>query len=214
MKKLVLTALFMTSFFANGQNLTEKDKFYFKIGTEYRMTPLPTSSSYASIAKYTNPDMQNIGLALSYSFDYFLTNKWSIGISNSFRYDLITSESNTINGSYGVQAVNNGLMIGWHFYTDYHFPIKNKYNLFIRLGKSSLNGGANYTEKTPTSIPGISMYQIKKFNFGATNIALGYKKNKSELILGVYTSSSTPYFINKTQFTIPYFKFSRNLGKL
>ena len=212
MKKIhlfIILLLIISSTYA--QNSQKKGGFYFGLSTGYRLTPF--SGKLYSNSINTSPDQQSTGLDLSYNIDYYILNSWSLGFSNSFRYDLVSYDANTITTQTGTQGVNNAILIGWHFYTDYHFKLKNKRTIFFRVGKSVLNENSNYVKKVPLLL-GSSEYHLQNYTYGALNVAVGYQKNKSKLILGFYTSKSSNYLSEKGSFTVPYFKFNYILGKL
>ncbi|MDT0293404.1 hypothetical protein ACFQ3R_07915 [Mesonia ostreae] len=108
-------------------------------------------------------------------------------------------------------------MMDFHFYLDYHVKVFNNAELFARLGVSLMNRSAHYTYKE--SVYNDSNELIGYFtsplysHYTATNYALGYKKGKIELMLGVYTTNSTAYFTKSERFTVPYIKLNFNLFK-
>ena len=95
-----------------------KGQLFFKLSSEYRITPLPTN-----VAQNPNipvdSDMQNSGVAFAYTLDFFTGKNLSIGFSNSFRYDELGanlgSNRNQIEGGFGVEPTNRGLIIGFIF---------------------------------------------------------------------------------------------------
>ena len=61
-----------------------KGKLFFKLGTEYRITPLPIKAGRRPEARFTNPELQNSGVAIHYGLDFFATKNLSFGFANSF----------------------------------------------------------------------------------------------------------------------------------
>lgn len=191
---------------------------FFSLGTEYRIIPFYSLTSNTYKSSPVNIDFQNSGVAFNYTFDFFVTKNLALGFSNSIRYDLITAPIHEITIDARFLPANSSLIFGFHFYLDYHFKIFKDSELFVRVGKSFLNNGTEYVE-TATFFDGNGN---KRARYGSLNskayqpfnFALGYKKNKVSLTLGVYTSNITEYFNSNTIFNIPYINFKYNLGKL
>ncbi|MGB3606447.1 hypothetical protein, partial [Psychroserpens sp.] len=147
-KLLILNLIFILtcigeSLSAQEMNYLDKEnrggQLFFKVGSEYRITPLPTSAP-PSQNVFVNTDLQNSGVAFAYTLDMFVTKNLSIGFSNSFRYDYLGGIAE-FEGDIGAQPENRGLIIGYHFYLDYHFKVFKESELFLRLGRSLLNRG-------------------------------------------------------------------------
>lgn len=192
-----------------------KGQVFFKVSSEYRITPLPYE---AEIIVPIQVDDQNSGVAFAYTFDFFVSKNLSLGFSNSFRYDYLGGDFDDVQSDFGADPANRGLIIGFHFYLDYHFKIFKESELYVRLGRSLLNRGTQLNEKiTFFDDQGNLLFSrsgpvdpgYEPWNFG-----LGWKKRKIEILLGFYTSSNTEYFLVPEDFIVPYFKFSYNLGRL
>lgn len=223
--KTLLTIIFLSlSFFVFSQTKeARKGQLFFKIGTEYRITPLPYEpwETDPNIA-LTDIDLQNSGLAINYSLDYFITKNLSLGLTNSFRYDLLLYNDEISfqdpTGRNGSTKAEKTLITDFHFHLDYHFKIFKDSEIFVRVGKSLANRGTDYSTVTPffdqdgnlvSKSIGQDNFHIQPENFG-----LGYKKNKVEVMAGVLTTTVTNYFLSNERLTIPYLKLSYNLGKL
>ncbi|MEM6517096.1 MAG: hypothetical protein AAF688_13000 [Bacteroidota bacterium] len=193
-----------------------KGQLFFKVSSEYRITPLPTDSP-KSRNVFVNTDLQNSGVAFAYTLDMFITQNLSIGFSNSFRYDYLGGTSD-IEGFFGAEPSNRGIIIGYHFYLDYHFKIFRESEIFLRFGRSLLNRGTLIDSKETffdeEGEPILTIGTSDDYAYEAYNWGLGWKKRKVEIMLAFYTSSVTEYFVEDQAYIIPYFKFSYNLGRL
>ncbi|MDO1500519.1 hypothetical protein Q2T40_10300 [Winogradskyella maritima] len=192
-----------------------KGQVFFKIGTEYRITPLPYD---AETVYPVQVDKQNSGLAFSGALDYFISKNLSLGFGNSIRYDYLGGFNSSPNGDFDIQTSNRGLIFGFHLYVDYNFKIFKESEIYLRVGRSLLNRGTQLDIKETffdndgnelfTSF-GVTDASYEPWNFG-----LGWKKRKIELLAGIYTSNITEYFLVNESFVVPYLKFSYNLGRL
>jgi hypothetical protein len=199
-----------------------KGNLFFSLGSEYRITPYynlnpnPNENQFTFVP--TNIDLQNSGVAFNYTFDYFVTKNLALGFSNSIRYDLITLPIDEITSDFGFRPANNSLIFGFHFYLDYHFKIFKDSELFVRIGRSLINRGTEYTEKETfyddDGNKTLSFIGTEDTGYEPWNYAIGYKKNKISLTLGIYTSAISEYFNDDTTFIIPYLNFKYNIGKL
>lgn len=223
MRKLLMIVLFCFSFYSgikaqdsSNYNIeNRKGNLFFKLGSEYRITPIIKRGSTFTQLEAVNVEAQNSGIALHYSLDYYITKNLSLSFANSFRYDEIIS--NFPQGTSTTSTPEQSLILGFHFYVDYHFTVFEGSEFFVRVGRSLLNRGTKYiqediitgTDGSPLSI-GFSELDsaFEPWNFG-----LGWKKNRFEIISGMYTSANTDY-TNVERMAIPYFRVSYNLGKL
>lgn len=218
MKNLLLLIIFATTTYSYSQIEERKGKLFFKIGTEYRITPLPYDGSKIDQNIPADIDAQNSGVAFHYGFDYFITKNLSIGFNNSFRYDVIIRNDNEINLDNGFKKTDKSLIIGGHLYLDYHIKVFKNSELFARLGYSLLNGGTEYMEKNTFydnngNILGSSLSN-SDLSFSAANFAIGYKKQKVELLVGLYSSSTSNYFDETESLKIPYINITYTIGKM
>lgn len=193
-----------------------KGQLFFKVSSEYRLTPLPYEQPTAVPVPVDN---QNSGIAFSYALDYFVTENLNLGFSNSFRYDYLGGDFDDIEPNFGAEPANRGLIIGYHFYIDYHFQLFNESELYLRLGRSLLNRGTQinvkrtfFNEDTGEIL--FSQNRPLDLSYEPWNFGIGWKKRKLEILLGIYTSGITEYFIEPEDFIVPYFKLSYNLGRL
>lgn len=224
MKKVLLIIFLNIPIFIYSQNFeTRKGKLFFKVGTEYRITPLPYDLGQIDPEiGVTNIDNQNAGLAVNYSLDFFVLKNLSLGFTNSFRYDVLLYKDDIsfedITRSEGSSKAENALMIDYHFYIDYHFKVFNNSELFVRVGKSLANRGTSYSKvdsffDQDGTLVAKSISQ-NNFHFQPANYALGFKKNKVEIMAGVLTATNSEYFLTNERLTIPYLKLSYTIGKL
>lgn len=222
MKNLLFIFLLFTTSILFSQNSYDidqrKGQLFFSLGTEYRITPFYKSSGGQSILP-VNIDSQSSGVAFNYTFDYFATKNLSFGFSNSIRYDLVTTGLTQFTNENGFLPVKNDLIFGFHFYADYHFKVFKNAELYLRIGKSLLNRGTEFSSKETlydqNGQPTVSFTSpTVDTAFEPWNFGIGYKKKKISLTLGVYTSSISEYFNDGTTIGIPYVNFKYNLGKL
>ena len=184
-----------------------KGNLYFSVGADYKITPIYSSGGGFG-PEYIDVGKHNSGTAFNYNLDYFIVDKLSIGFSHSMRYDMVLmSEELDISTRTGAKTVSKGLIYGYHWYLDYHFLNLTASELFLRLGKSSLNGGTEYTGKTERGS------EYSSFHFFSWNFALGYKKERFSMMVGAYTSDVTEYE-DINSIVIPYLSFRYNLGRL
>nr|WP_321221727.1 hypothetical protein [uncultured Psychroserpens sp.] len=224
--KNLLSFSLLSLIFINTTNAQDLDyltpenrigQLFFKVSSEYRITPL-TYTEPIKPGVTVDPDLQNSGMAFAYNLDMFITKNLNLGFSNSLRYDYLGGDIAQIKGDFGKKPSNRGLIIGYHFYLDYHFKIFKESELFIRVGKSLLNRGTNINSKTTFFDSEGNVLTVldssSDFSYEPSNLGLGWKKRKIEIMLGFYTSSISEYFEENVNFTVPYFKFSYNLGRL
>ncbi|NGX83087.1 hypothetical protein [Aequorivita sp. KMM 9714] len=218
MKNLILLLFLAISTYSFSQIEERKGKLFFKLGSEYRITPLSYDGNKLEPSLSVEVDAQNSGVSFHYGFDYFITKNLSIGFNNSFRYDILISNTNEIDNDFGVQKADKTLMIGGHLYLDYHVKVFKNSELFARIGRSILNGGTHYVEKkTYYDNQGNTLgssYTTNDFQFSPANFAIGFKKDKVELIIGMYASTQAPYFDETESLKIPYINFTYTIGKL
>lgn len=219
MKKIIFIIFLNIPFLVYSQiNETRKGKLIFKVGTEYRITPLPYNvEEIDATGGLTNIDYQNSGFAINYTLDYFVTKNLSLGFTNSFRYDLLLYNDDT-SFIRGARKAEKTLIMDYHFYLDYHFKVFKNSELFVRAGKSLANRGTSYSDLDPFfdqdgTLVAQSISQ-NNWHYQPENFGIGYKKNKVEIMAGVLTTTNSEYFFSNERLTIPYLKFSYNLGKL
>lgn len=218
MRNLILLIFLTVTAHSFSQIEERKGKLFFKVGSEYRITPLPYDNGKIDQRIPADIDQQNSGVAFHYGFDYFIAKNLSIGFNNSFRYDVLVRNVNKVNEDFGVQKADKTLIIGGHLYMDYHVKVFNNSELFARVGYSLLNGGTEYMEKATYydnegNILAYS-YANADLSFHAANFAIGYKKGKVELLIGLYSSSTSNYFAETESLKIPYINFTYTIGKL
>ena len=218
MKNFFLLIILTITTYSYSQIEERKGKLFFKIGSEYRITPLPYDLSKVDQSIPVDIDAQNSGVALHYGFDYFISKNLSVGFNNSFRYDLIIKTDNEINRENGFQKGDKSLIIEGHLYLDYHIKVFKNSELFARVGYSLLNGGTEYIKKTSFydnegNLVG-SFLLNSDLSYNAANFAIGYKKQKVELLVGLYSSSTSNYFAETESLIIPYINITYTIGKM
>ncbi|MAT89492.1 MAG: hypothetical protein CMC35_02265 [Flavobacteriaceae bacterium] len=210
--------LFTIASNAQSENDTRKGSLLFNIGSEYRITPLPYEAEFSLKGLVTNVDGQNSGVAFHYGLDYFITKNLKFGFANSFRYDLLVGSIDNIDFLVGVQGAKQTLIIGYHFHLDYYFPVFKNSELFIRAGRSLLNTNTDTNTKQTFfdedgEIVAVSS-ESGNYAFAAWNIAVGYKKERFGISIGIYSSSVTDYFVETTTLNIPYINLTYTIGKI
>ncbi len=222
MIKLFLLSLFVTSIMFAQEILPDrKGKLFFKLGTEYRITPLPTDGESTNPRfSGTNSDLQNSGAAIYYGLDFFILQNLSLGFEHSFRYTLLNYNNSDVIGVSNTEstAATNSLFVGYHFNGTYHFKIFKDSEIFVRVGISLLNRNSNFTYKERVffddgELLGTASSELS-YNMQTKNYAIGYKKNKFEAVLGIYTTNDPPYFDRSVTYIIPYIKLGYTLGYL
>ena len=189
-----------------------KGLLFFSVGTDYRITPSekrlesPTYSAGEFRASIDEIGAQNAGVGFRYDLNYFLTTSLSLGFSNSLRYDIqLSDRSSLTTDSTGPKSKT--LLVDYHFYADYHFKAFANSELVLRLGRSYLNNGSQITAAHNNAVSDFS------FDYWSWNMGLGYKKQRTHLMLGVYSSSTTNYPQTES-LVIPYLSFTYNLKNL
>ena len=192
-----------------------KGLLFFSVGTDYRITPIekvlvsPTYPAYPAGEFRAGIDEigpQNTGVSLRYDLNYFLTTSLSLGFSNSLRYDLQLSDRASLTTD-NTGPKSKTFLVDYHFYADYHFKAFANSELVLRLGRSYLNTGSQITAAHNNAVSDFS------FDYWSWNMGLGYKKQRTHLMLGVYNSSTTNYPQTES-LVIPYLSFTYNLKNL
>lgn len=223
MQKIIITVFLLFCFTIQAQDTDfrnqRKGKLFFKVGTEYRITPLPTNLGYNSNSKLVNSDTQNSGVAFYYGLNFFITKNLSLGFSHSVRYTLLHRASvSDIPTEFGYKESVYRPMMGFYLYLDYHVKVFKESELFARFGRSMINVNSDYIDKEPVydnngefigSISSELSYKMFTANF-----AIGFKKNKFEALIGAHTTLDPPYFTESVLYIIPYINLSYTIGKL
>lgn len=220
-KKILFVFLFSSFFTVYSQNeidITERNgKLFFKLGADYRITPF-----YNGQPKYdglrTSTDSQVSGAALFYGLEFFPWNDLSFNFHHSFHYTLFYLESfdGTMEDIRG-EASTNALFFDYHFFINYYFQIFDESEFYVRVGRTLFNRNSNYTTNDALFqgdefVLGSSTQG--SFNFQAYNFGLGFKKNRVEVMLGLYLAEDTPYTTGVSTFQIPYFNLAYTIGKM
>lgn len=221
-KYVVLIALFCISLNASAQNNTNIEdrarNLFFKVGSDYRITPIYQSSVNDEDNILTSIDSQSSGAAIFYGVEFFPWKQLSLNFNHSFHYTLFYLKSGIeIEAANGTAGAKNEIFMDFHFYINYYIKVFKESEVFIRLGTSMLNRNSNYTSKTSFYQNGEYIGTIsgqRNFNMQAYNFGLGYKKDKVEVLLGIYSTSETPYFVASQSFIIPYANLAYTIGKM
>lgn len=216
-RKCLLSILLLLSTLGFAQDLERKGKFFFNVGPEFRITPTYKLNEYSTEARFTNPDLQNSGVALNIGVDYYFTDNFSLGFKTSFRYDLINSQEIINNLGQGISSTEKGLLIGYHFRLNYHFKVFKKGDLLVSAGVSLLNRNSEYTfVETFIDNNGqvTTASSLTNYAYSANKISVGYGNGRSKLMLGIYITGNSGYFVKSTTFIVPFINYSFDFGKL
>ena len=210
----------------NSQNLFKEQenrqgKLIFSLGVEYRLgLHYENSVSSEWTGRGVDEEDLNRGSAFSYSLDYFIFDKLSVGFHHSFRYDHIAiASTDGLQGgreSFAVVSDRYGLLMDYQAYLTYHFQLFNTHSFFVQVGISQLNNSP-VIRKNPVLVVG----QSGSFNDDTTldsrdvvnRIAIGYQKNRFSILSGIYFSDDNPFYSNTT-YIAPYLGFKYQLGNL
>lgn len=222
MKKIVIILILCFCGNVFGQNKFDREQrkgsFYFSISPEYRITPIFGFAPRSNIGRNIEVNEQNSGVALSYAFDWFILKNLSLGFSHSFRYDHIVKGELPLDSQSTIAPDTNGLIMDFHFYVKYHLKLFKDSEVSFLLGRSLLNTGTSFSQinrffdTNGEIILGVT--NTRNANYGAFHFGVGWKKNRVEILGGVYTSNTTEYFGGSIDFTVPYIKLNYSLGKL
>ncbi len=225
MKNIIIIFLSIISI-CNAQDISKNEvfiksrqgKLFLSLGSEYRIAAYYNSNEnqYQDRGN-TNIDKQLSGPAINYNLNYFITNNLSLGFSHSFKNSLLGYDQEISNNNSSQKSINS-LFMDYHFYLDYYVPISNKSQIILRLGKTVLNSGSDYSYRTnfydeTDKFLGYSISQ-SSYVYSPYNYAVGYKNNRFDILLGIYSSKDTPYFRDANKVTVSYIKLNYNLFKL
>jgi hypothetical protein len=216
-KKLIFVLLVLPSI-CFTQEIERKGNFFFNVGPEFRITPTYKLNQFSNEAGFTNPDLQNSGVAINIGADYYIINNLSVGFKTSFRHDLITSQDVLGSVNQGVSNSKKGLLIGYHFNLNYHFQIFKKGDLLVSAGVSLLNRNSEFTlvesiRDNNGQVVGTTS-TLTNYAYSANKISVGYGNGRSKFMLGIYITKNSGYFIESTTFTVPFVNYSFDFGKL
>ena len=203
--------------FREDSYTNRKGKFYLSVGSDYRITPIYRHTPLKANNGITNIDLQNSGTTFNYSLDYYISNNFCLGFSQSFRYDLLIYNDDK-SFDYGARKAEKTLILDYTFYFKYYINITKENKLFVKFGQSMMNRGTDYTiQKSLYDSSGNLLgnsFSEKQFNYGATNFGIGYNKKKIDLFVGIYSTSNTEYFETSQNVIIPYLSLSYQAFKL
>ncbi len=181
---LCLFCILFCSLFIKGQGY--KNQIHLKTGFGFRITPVDLKSpGYLRdelVPVYFERDKQLTATVINYSASYFLSNKFSISIGGSARYDHVYFKD----VSTGIKHEHRDLI------TDFHFAINrllqlSKNRIIVSAGYSSMNNGTNYVySERLIMMPFDTIYLFKNSNFNFSTVDLGmayqWKRISFELI--------------------------------
>lgn len=221
MRYCVLVILVLCTIRLIGQNSFSKEdrkgQLFLDVSSEYRVASL-FDQDITTIDVVDLQD-QTTGLAFSYAFDWFTGSKVSFGFSHSLRYDHILKATINLDQIGTSSAVDtNSLLMDFHFYFKYYFPVFKKSELYILVGRSILNVGSDYNDvrrffdEDGTLI--VARSSSTNTNYGSWNGGIGWKRDKCSVLAGLYLSDNVIYFRESGILSTPYVRFSYNIGKL
>ncbi len=199
LKLILLLALLSLMGNAQDNGAHHKGRFHLNIGPEYRITPIYDVAVPATeAALYTNTDKQNSGMGLNLDLEYFITDKLSLGLINSFRYDLVIAYSREITAEFGVEAADYNVLMDYHLYLAYYFKVFGRGEFFINAGVSLLNRNSDFSVKEPVrnsdgELIGMELY-IGDYHYSANRLSLGYRKERGKIVLGHIFYPTGPIF--------------------
>ena len=213
--------MFIFSFLGSYAQSKEENPFsidnrqgllFFSVGSDYRITPIEKrleSVTYPAGEFRAHIDeigAQNAGVGFHYDLNYFLTTALSLGFSNSLRYDTQLSDRASLTTE-NTGPKSKTLLVDYHFYADYHFKAFENSELVLRLGRSYLNTDSQITATQNNAVSDLS------FDYWSWNLGLGYQKQRTHLMLGVFSSSTTNYPQTES-LLVPYLSFTYHLKNL
>ena len=200
---------------AQQDELSKKGLFYINLGPEYRITPVYSiqNSSLSDESAYTNVDKQNAGLAINLGIEYFIGNNFSIGFSNSFRYDLVISEF-TDNPDFSViNKADYKILFDYHFFLSYYFKVFKKGDIFVTAGTSLMNRNTDFSVKQVTEDGNGIGFFLSDYHYSANKLSIGYANNGKEFFIGTYIAKQTPYFNENVLFFLPHVGITFDISK-
>ncbi len=203
MKKISLLIILFLTTIIHSQNIE------FKVGTEYRITPIRKISNLAEpiTGAYFSQDDQLTGTAFNYSIGYLTKSGFGFGFSHSFKYSHIYYERTDNNTEKSV----NDLITDYKLFIKQEFEIK-KNLFFIEVGGSLMNNGTTYHDKEEIDVvfsdESVIFISTRDFSYRAMNIEIGYIYKKFEIGLGMYFTSGYLLADNPKEFKLPYFSMN------
>lgn len=227
MKLVILFFGLIFSFFSFSQNKpsysnfeTRKGTIVLKVAAEYRVTPFYSEEEAFSnsAGRFTSVDFLKSGEAFSYGLEAFLSKKLSFNVQHSLRRSLVVLPFGAIENNFGIAETDEKILMGFHAFFDYHIQLFKESEIFIRLGVSTFNGGANFvTKQTFFDEAGEIAAQPEfqgNFNNEGFNFGMGYAKDRFKLFLGLYTERGNVFFSRAFPIYTPYIKLSYNIINL
>jgi len=201
---------------------SQMNKLEFKVGAEYRITPISNSPDVfiSQIPVNFNQDNQISGTAFNYSLAYIFKNGFGLAIQQSVRYDHIYFDVENLSNptELTVNKSVNGIITDFKFFIVKHFYLTDYKSVFIELGGSIMNRGTAYsvTRQIGTDLEDNLIFATfdQNFNHGAINSTLGFVYNKFDIGIGAYFVDGTgANFGTEDNIIIPYLKLNYILGR-
>jgi hypothetical protein len=228
MNKFITICICFFSLYAISQNKptslsehleTRQGKFFLQGLIEYRITPYYNDDrTFSSVrAANVNHDKMNSGTAAGYNLKYFASKNFAINFGQTFRYTTFIFTNDTPQFFSDTPAAKV-FLIDYNFSADYYLKVFKKGEFVFRLGLSFMNSGSDYSS---TNASYDSNQQLIGWNTGqydftlfTQNLGLGYRKDKLEIMLGVYHANLTNYDIEASGgIYYPYLKLEYSLLK-
>jgi len=205
MKKYIFIVIVLVSY----SNLFSQNRIEFKIGAEYRITPIQKSHIgiiYSDIPVFYSEYRQLTGTAFNYTLSYVLKNNFGFGLSQSFQYSHIYYKDDS------TESVN-GIINDFKLFITKNIYLTNNTILFIEIGESLMNSGTAYSTKELVSATGSNGEPLyftgeRDFSYFSTNVTIGIIKNNFDSGIGAYFSDEADNFAKKTKFILPYLKLN------
>ncbi len=187
----------------------------FKIGAEYRITPIETyDDNFYETESIVLFDQHNqmTGTAFNYTLKYLNKNGYGFGFSQSVQYSHIYYERPKFQDDEEIKKSVNGLLSDFKIFIEKQFELDYDKYLFIEYGFSLMNSGSSFYETTQTSynLDGTPRFisGANNFNYFATNINIGYIYKNIDFSIGTYISKGSEFYDTKAENTIylPFFK--------
>lgn len=203
----------------NLKRENRKGALFFKTSLEYRIASIYSDGPRNPQASLIDINDQNTGAAINYALDWFVGKNLSLGFSHSLRYDhLLNQGLNTQQVGLVSSSEKNTLLMDFHFYLHYHIPVFKESELFVQFGRSLMHVGSSFTSARRFEGQNGELFagllSPSNANFGAWNFGVGWKKNRFEILGGIYTTGTSEYFVIGTDLSTPYLRLSYNIGRL
>ncbi len=191
-----------------------KGKLFLKSELEYRLTPIADfGPSFNGLRGFRERDAQLSGMAIGYTLNYFVTKNLSLNFGQSFRQEVSTYVVDFTTNTTATTG-RKSIFIDYHFSLDYYFPVNKDTDFFLRVGLSNLNRGSDYSVTKYYPVGNYWGTGVYNSNLDAINYAIGYRKKRIDLTLGLYSAKESEYSPEPDNIKVIYCKLSYSLHKL